>query len=140
MFLNLLEKDEKVAFLEIAHHIAWSNNDFSDTQKAVIATYCLEMQIDDISYDKSCEESFSLANAFAKIKNPRSQRIVLLEAMALVFAEHVVHVDNIHPEEKRVIDEMIKAFNLTKNHALIYSEWTKAVLSLTTQGRALIAL
>ena len=131
---------KKWRFLEIAHHLAWSNNDFSDTQKAVIATYCLEMQIDDISYDKNCEDSFSLAKTLAKVTKPQSQRIVLLEAMALVFAEHVVHVDNIHPEEKRVIDEMIKAFNLTKNHALIYSEWTKAVLSLTTQGRALIAL
>ena len=101
MFLNLLEKDEKVAFLEIAHHLAWSNNDFSDTQKAVIATYCLEMQIDDISYDKNCEDSFSLAKTLAKVTKPQSQRIVLLEAMALVFAEHVVHVDNIHPEEKK---------------------------------------
>lgn len=140
MFLNLLEKDEKVAFLAIAHHLAWSNNDFSPTQQSVIANYCLEMQIDDISYDKNCEEHFSLTDTLAQIKSPRSRRIVLLEAMALVFAEHVVHVDNIHPEEKRVIDEMIKAFNLTKNHALIYSEWTKAVLSLTTQGRALIDL
>ena len=125
-----------MAFLEIAHHLAWSNNDFSDTQKTMIATYCLEMQNDDISYDKNCEESFNLA----KVTKSQSQRIMLLEAMALVFAEHVVHVDNIHPEEKRVIDEMIKAFNLTKNHALIYNEWTKAVLSLTTQGRALITL
>lgn len=140
MFLNLLDKDEKVAFLEVAHHLAWSNNDFSDTQKAVIANYCMEMQIEDIVYDRNCEESFNLAKTLKKITKPQSQKIVLLEAMALVFAEHVSHVDNIHPEEKRVIEEMIRAFNLTKNHAPIYSEWTKAVLSLTTQGRALIDL
>ncbi len=137
MFLNLLDKEEKVAFLEIAHHLAWSNNDFSDKQKAIIKTYCIEMQINDISYD---EKGFNLAETLAKITHPQSQRIILLESMALVFAEHVAHFDNIHKEEKRVIEEMIKAFHLTQNHALIYSEWTKAVLSLTTQGRALIEL
>lgn len=54
------------------------------------------MQIDDIGYDKKCEESFNLAKA----TTPQSQHTMLLEAMALVFTEHVVHVDNIHPEEK----------------------------------------
>ena len=44
--------------------------------------------------------SFNLAKTLAKVTKPQSQRIMLLEAMALVFAEHVVHVDNIHPEEK----------------------------------------
>lgn len=140
MFLNMLNKEEKVAFLEVAHHLAWSNNDFSDTQKAIIAAYCLEMQIDDITYDRNCEDDFNLDKTLAKIKDPQSQKIVLLESMALVFAEHVSHVDNIHPEEKRVLEEMIKSFNLTRNHALIYGEWTKAVLSLTNQGRCLIKL
>ncbi len=64
---------KKWRFLEIAHHLAWSNNDFSDTQKAVIATYCLEMQINDISHDKNCEERFNLA----KITKPQDQRIVV---------------------------------------------------------------
>lgn len=89
MLLNLLEKDEKVAFLEIAHHLAWSNNAFSDTQKAVIATYCLEMQIDDIGYDKNCEESFNLA----KIARPQSQHIVFRNLRFILFAwfRHSLH-------------------------------------------------
>ncbi|RDU59868.1 hypothetical protein [Helicobacter sp. MIT 14-3879] len=140
MFLNLLNREEKVAFLEIAHHIAWSNDDFSDTQKNIIATYCLEMQIEDIQYDRNDEQSFNLSKTLAKVTNPRSQRIMLLESMALVFGEHVSHLDNIHKEEKRVIDEMIQAFALSKSHAIIYAEWTKAMLSLSTQGRALIEL
>jgi galactose-1-phosphate uridylyltransferase len=45
MFLNRLENEEKVAFLELAHHIARSDDDFSDQQKEIIATYCMEMQI-----------------------------------------------------------------------------------------------
>ena len=30
MFLNRLEKEEKIAFLELAHYVARSDNDFSD--------------------------------------------------------------------------------------------------------------
>ncbi|MEB2817189.1 hypothetical protein [Campylobacter upsaliensis] len=33
MFLGLLNQEEKLAFLEIAHHFAWSNNNFSNAQK-----------------------------------------------------------------------------------------------------------
>ncbi len=30
MFLNRLEKEEKIAFLELAHYVARSDNDFSE--------------------------------------------------------------------------------------------------------------
>ena len=36
MFLNRLKNNEKVAFLELAHHTAHSDNDFSDDQKSII--------------------------------------------------------------------------------------------------------
>ncbi|WP_162983098.1 hypothetical protein [Helicobacter mehlei] len=45
MFLGTLELEGKKTFLQIAHHFAWSNHDFSDAQKGVIATYCLKIQI-----------------------------------------------------------------------------------------------
>ncbi|RDU73385.1 hypothetical protein CQA66_01595 [Helicobacter aurati] len=140
MFLNLLNQEEKNIFLEFAHHIAWSNNDFSDAQKRIIATYCLEMQVEDIKYDRNNEDNFNITQTLAKVTNPQSQRIMLLESMALVFAEHVSRLDSIHKEERRVIDEMIQAFGLNTSYAVIYSEWTKAMLSLANQGRALIKI
>lgn len=36
MFLNRLEKEEKIAFLELAHYVARSDNDFSLSQKDII--------------------------------------------------------------------------------------------------------
>ena len=80
---------KKWRFLEIAHHLAWSNNDFSDTQKAVIATYCLEMQINDISHNKNCEERFNLT----KITKPQSQGIAFRNLCFILFAwfRHLLH-------------------------------------------------
>ena len=36
MFLNQLNKEEKIAFLELVHYIARSDNDFSKAEKTTI--------------------------------------------------------------------------------------------------------
>ena len=51
MFLNRLEKEEKIAFLELAHYVARSDNDFSLSQKDIINNYCIEMQIENIEFN-----------------------------------------------------------------------------------------
>lgn len=137
MFLGLLNGEEKVAFLEIAHHFAWSNNDFSDAQKAVIETYCLEMQVSDISYDES---KFDLKATLAKIKEKTHQKIVLLETMALAMADNITTLESLHAGEKEVLETMVKEFGLSNELAMIYADWTKAMLILTDQGKNLIKL
>ncbi len=76
MFLRLLEEEEKVAFLQLAHYMARSDGDFSDKQKEIIETYCYEMGINDIDYD---ENSFSINVILDSIDNKTSQKIFLLE-------------------------------------------------------------
>lgn len=83
MFLNRLTESEKTAFLELAHHIARSDNNFSNDQKTIITTYCLEMQIEDVHYN---EENFSLEQTLLKFETTTSQKIALLELMALVYS------------------------------------------------------
>jgi len=132
MFLNRLNQEEKIAFLEIAHHIARSDNNFSEDQKTIIAKYCTEMQIEDIDFD---EENFDLSLTLQKIKNAKSQKIVLLEVMALVYSDNVLH-----EEEKRVLSQIVSGFGLSESLTVIYAEWSKAMLSLFIQGNALIEL
>lgn len=137
MFLGLLDKEEKKAFLEIAHHFAWSNNDFSDAQKEVIATYCIEMQTDDITYNES---AFDLRATLAKFKNKTHQKIVLLETMALAMADNITTLESLHVGEREVLETMIGEFGLSNELAVIYADWTKAMLVLTDQGKNLIKL
>ena len=87
MFLNRLEKEEKIAFLELAHYVARSDNDFSDKEKNVINIYCTEMQISDVDFDKS---SFNLGLTLSKIKSSQSQKIILLEIMALIYSDNMI--------------------------------------------------
>ena len=136
MFLHQLSTEEKKSFLEIAYHFAWSNNDFSDAQKEIIRGYCNEMQIEDIAYDKN---GFDIHVVLSKIKNPVSQKIVLLETMALIYADNS-DLDSIHKGEREVLDLMISSFGIDEKILNFYSEWTKCIFSLTAQGEILIRL
>jgi len=132
MFLNRLNSDEKVAFLELAHHVARSDNDFSEDQKNIISKYCLEMQMDDIAYD---EEQFDIYNTLDKIQNHRSRKIVLLEIMALIYSD-----DFLHEGERKVLEKILEEFDLSYNLSIVYTQWAKSMLALYIQGNALIEL
>ena len=132
MFLNRLEKEEKIAFLELAHYVARSDNDFSLSQKDIINNYCIEMQIEDIAFDA---KEFDIYNTLGKIKNKKSQKIVLLEIMALIYSDNFLH-----EEERKVLEKILEEFNLNYHLATVYGEWAKAILSLYIQGNALVEL
>ncbi|MEA1954700.1 MAG: TerB family tellurite resistance protein [Campylobacterota bacterium] len=132
MFLNKLNEKEKVAFLELAHHIARSDEGFSDEEELIISKYCMEMQIEDIEYD---EDSFDIYTTLGKIKNRDSRKVVLLEIMALIYSD-----DFLHEEERIVLEKILEEFDLSYNLSIVYTEWAKTMLSLYKQGNALISL
>lgn len=132
MFLNRLIDEEKLAFLELAHYIARSDNTFSLTEKDIINNYCIEMQIENIDFD---EKSFDIYNTLGKVTNKKSQKIVLLEILALIYSDNFLH-----EEERKVLEKIIEEFNLNYHLATVYGEWAKSVLSLYIQGNALIEL
>jgi len=132
MFLNRLNNKEKIAFLELAHHVARSDNDFSEDQKSIISKYCLEMQVEDIEYD---EHKFDIYNTLGSITTRISRKVVVLEIMALIYSDNFLH-----EEERKVLEKILEEFDLNYNHSIIYTEWAKTMLSLYRQGNALIDL
>lgn len=132
MFLNRLEKEEKIAFLELAHYVARSDNDFSEKEKNAINIYCNEMQINDVDFDKS---SFNLGLTLSKIKSSQSQKIILLEIMALIYSDSILY-----QSEEIILQDIINKFQLDSKLIPIYAEWSKAILALSIQGEALIVL
>lgn len=130
MFLNRLSEEEKKAFLELAHHVARVDDNFHDQEQIIIDKYCMEMQMDDIEYDES---SFDIENTLSIIKEESNKKIVLLEVMALVYSDNILH-----PAEEKVLNKIVTLFKLNPNLAIVYKEWAKSILSLFTQGEALI--
>jgi tellurite resistance protein len=131
MFLNILNKDEKIAFLEMAHHIARSDGDFSVKQKEMISTYCFEMQVDNIEYN----DEFDLEKILGKFETEKSKKIVLLEVMALIYSDNIVH-----KEEEKIINAILEYFGFSDALASLYLEWTKTILAASEQGKLLIEL
>ena len=129
MFLNRLDNKEKVAFLELAHYIARSDNDFSDAEENMIAIYCLEMEIENINFD---DTKFNLESTLSKFETEESRKIALLEIMALIYS------DGLEDEEQKVIDSMVNIFNLTNELSHEYAKWTQSILKVSAQGHKLI--
>ena len=132
MFLNKLKEKEKVAFLELAYYVANSDNDFSSKEEEVINSYCVEMQIDNIDFDKS---KFNLDLTLSNIESAQSQKIVLLEIMALIYSDNILH-----QAEEKVLQSMAEKFQLNPKLVSVYAEWSKAMFALTIQGILLIEL
>jgi hypothetical protein len=132
MFLQFLTKEEKEAFLQLAHFIARADDKFSDEEREIIKGYCSEMQIEDIGFD---EDNFELNKVLGFVKSKKSQKIFLFEIMALIYSDEVLD-----KEEKRIIDFILKKFDIDENIASIYQEWTKSILALYRQANYLLEL
>jgi len=130
MFLNRLKKKEKVAFLELAHHVARSDGGFSEDEELIIEKYCMEMQIENIEYD---DAKFDIYNTLSAFTSDSSKKIVLLELMALIYSD-----DFLHEGERIVLEKILEEFDLSYNLSIVYTEWAKTMLSLYRQGNALI--
>lgn len=132
MFLNRLDEDEKSAFLELAHHVARSDAEFSSEELTVITRYCMEMQIDDIDYE---DDQFDLEQVLSRFGSSSHRNIVLLELTALVYADQ-----RLAPQEKQLLDKIVDRFDMNPHLSIIFKEWAKNALSLHMQGEALIHL
>jgi tellurite resistance protein len=131
MFLNKLEENEKVAFLTLAYHIARSDGDFSENEQNIIATYCMEMQIQDINYNK---DNFDLNSVLLEFRSKEHQKILLIEIMALIYS------DGLHDEEQKILDQICDQFVISNTLSAVYAEWSKSILAIVTQGKELIKL
>lgn len=81
------------------------------------------------------EWTFSLDHALEKFEDDFSQKIVILEVLAIVFAN-----DEYHINQKEVMQYILDFFGLTPELVTVYSEWAKTMVSLQRQGYALLHL
>jgi uncharacterized tellurite resistance protein B-like protein len=129
MYLNYLEENEKIAFLKLSHAVAHSDGDFCDNEKMVIGSYCNEMGIDDVAFNKD-ESIDNISNEFKSIQ---SQKIAILELMSIINAN-----GEFKKEEKNIIDILVTKFNINEKYLEDVKNWTELMLSLIEQGNSLV--
>ena len=132
MFLNKLDEESKKVFLQLAYYVAKCDESISNTEETLISQFRKEIDMPESDYNP---EDFSLVEAIAKITNKEYQKIILMELMAIVYADNVMHV-----AEKEIIDTIVDEWCINSSLAVVYGEWAKGLLSLYTQGEALLEL
>lgn len=130
MLLLKLQSKEKFAFLQLAHHIALIDGDYSVKEKDLIVEFCVQMGIEDRSYD---DESFDLNENLSYFKNMKSKKIVIMSLMILV---HIDDKYDIH--EYKLICKIAQIFGLSELDINLYSQWGKSVTGLYSQARLFI--
>ncbi|RUM43805.1 MAG: TerB family tellurite resistance protein [Hydrogenimonas sp.] len=132
MFLLKLNKNEKKAFLQLAHYVARVDGNFGDEEKVVMQTYAYEMGIEDEGFK---ENEFNLDRTLESFETDEAKKIVLIEIMALIYADNKVD-----EKEEEIIENICKKFTITRKKTMLYEEWTKAMLALYKQGELFLSV
>ena len=132
MFLNRLDNNSKEVFLSLAYYISTVDSLYVNIQKTLISKYLQEMNIADIDFDIN---QFELVDSVKKVTNKEDQKIILIELLGIVYNDGVI--TNI---EKEMIDKIVDTWNINSSLVVVYSEWSKNLLSLYVQGEALLEL
>lgn len=129
MYLNYLEENEKIAFLKLAHLIANSDDEFCDNERIIINSYCNEIGIEDIEFDKN-----ELIDIIAyQFKTDQSRRIVIFELMNIINAN-----GEFKDKEKSIIDILLKEFNIEEKFLNDVKQWSDSMAYLVEQGHKLV--
>lgn len=132
MFLNRLDNNSKEVFLSLAYYISTVDSSYANVQKTLIAKYLQEMNISDIEFKIN---EFSLVECVKKVTNNEYQKIILIELLGIINNDNIIT-----PIEKEMLDTIVDTWNINSSLVVVYSEWSKNLLSLYVQGEALLEL
>lgn len=106
MYLFQLSNEKRHIFLDLELYMSKIDGKFSEEEKEIINTHCLEMHINNNNYE--CE--LPLETVLSRIReefNRKEKRIVYLELLATVLA------DNVYDDaEKDLIEKLKETFEI----------------------------
>lgn len=108
MFLSMLQDEKKELFLDLAIHAVNSNKNFAEEQKAVIAQYCSEMDMENIRMETS-KDLNTVLEQLLEVCTEGETRIIAFEALGLLLSDNTY-------------DDMEKAFFQEITHKLKISD------------------
>jgi len=107
MYLSQLNLEKKHLFLDLELYISKTDGDFSDGERAIIDSHCIEMQIDNNNY--TCElpldEVISMLSSKCSVQE---KHIVFLELAATVLADEVYRTS-----EKQLMKRLAETLDIS---------------------------
>lgn len=126
MFLEELNHEEKITFLELAHLVAHANGMVDEKEQLMMDRYDREMGIDIQVKDL---KELSLESIISVFTTPKVKRIVFLEVIGVAFADGVYH-----EEQKLMINEIREAFGFSIEEYEEFKGWITKVNGLYAQA------
>ncbi len=107
MFLNQLSYQEKKMFLDLSVHVAKANDVLASEEKAMISTYCTEMQLPPIELYET--EPLETVTSYFALADDHIKKIVLLEVFGLVYVD-----GNFDDEETVLVKKIAEEIGISK--------------------------
>lgn len=108
MYLSLLNEKQKNLFLGFAYHLSNIDGDFSDSERQMLDSYCVEMNVE-FSDGYRKEPLEELKNTAKSIFDEKSAKIVLFELIGLAMADK-----NYDDSERNLISELAEQFSVSQ--------------------------
>ena len=131
MYLNLLNKEEQVGFLQLAYHVVHIDNKLDERENAILQSYQLEMGLSEEIGMNNIDFN-NVVSIFQK-SNKRSQNAVLQEICCLIFADGIYHKN-----EDELLRKLQKAFDITDEKVEACKQWAQQVLKIYSRGEELL--
>nr|WP_263326808.1 hypothetical protein [Neobacillus sp. Marseille-Q6967] len=121
MFLNELQPEEKVAFLELAYLMAKIDGKKTTFEHSILDVYKKEMEIENYTI----RGGLGIEDIVQAFKTERSKNIVLTEILRLVFSDGVFH-----DHEKESIRLIKKHFGFNEDEYESFKDWITKIKEL----------
>ena len=106
MFLDVLNKDEKEWFMDLAIKAAEANGEFAKEEVRMLHAFATEMKIP--ARIKSERDLDSILKDFVDNSSKKSMKVVLFELIGIIFAD-----SEFDDAEKKFIDTVTNAFQIS---------------------------
>ncbi|OXS55561.1 hypothetical protein B1A99_22850 [Cohnella sp. CIP 111063] len=132
MFLHFIqEREQREAFLELAHAVANADGFVSGNEKRYLQSVCSELGLED--HLRIVPPSRELEEVLSEIRDRRVQHLFFLEILLLAYAD-----GDYSDEEKQIVMDMKRAFDIPDETYEAFKSWAISYDRLRTQGMQLI--
>jgi hypothetical protein len=125
MFLEELQQEEKIAFLELASLIARIDGKLSIYENSLIKKYQREMELEDYKI-----KGLSIEDILKEFKNERSKYIVLTEIFQLIYSDGVFH-----DHESEFVHIIKTHFGFDPSEFGSFKDWVGKIKELSVSKR-----